>query len=243
MKSKINKHIRKTKEPQYQICLDIKERQGVSEFGLMSNQVWHEDPRRFVFMLARYKFVSKMFSGMKNVLEVGCADAFGTRIVLQEVGNIVAIDFDPVFVEDATLHYNKHWPIEVRLHNILDGPVVGEFDGIFSLDVLEHIQQKDECIFISNIIDSLNENGVAIIGTPSIQSQEYASKPSKEGHVNCKNASSLKYLMSQYFNNVFIFSMNDEVVHTGYYPMAHYLIALCCKPIRTKTGSNYLVEK
>jgi hypothetical protein len=22
--------------------------------------------------------------------------------------------------------------------------------------------------------------------------------------------------------------MNDETVHTGFYPMAHYLIALCC---------------
>jgi hypothetical protein len=26
---------------------------------------------------------------------------------------------------------------------------------------------------------------------------------------------------------VFLFSMNDEVVHTGFYPMAHYLFAVC----------------
>jgi hypothetical protein len=25
-----------------------------------------------------------------------------------------------------------------------------------------------------------------------------------------------------------VFSMNDEVIHTGYYPMAHYLMALAC---------------
>ena len=29
---------------------------------------------------------------------------------------------------------------------------------------------------------------------------------------------------------LFSFSMNDEVVHTGFLPMAHYLIALCCEP-------------
>ena len=34
--------------------------------------------------------------------------------------------------------------------------------------------------------------------------------------------------MQQFFHNVFIFSMNDEVVHTGYAPMAHYLLALGC---------------
>jgi len=46
--------------------------------------------------------------------------------------------------------------------------------------------------------------------------------------VNCKDAPGLRQLMSQVFHNVFIFSMNDEVVHTGFYPMAHYLWALCC---------------
>jgi hypothetical protein len=33
--------------------------------------------------------------------------------------------------------------------------------------------------------------------------------------------------MQQYFDHVFMFSMNDEVVHTGYFPMAQYLFALC----------------
>jgi hypothetical protein len=68
---------------------------------------------------------------------------------------------------------------------------------------------------------------VLIIGTPSIQSQVYASAASKIGHINCKDGPGLKGLMSEFFENVFIFSMNDEVVHTGFYPMAHYLFALC----------------
>jgi hypothetical protein len=88
----------KTKEKQYQFLLN---QDGPEEMGLMSSQVWRDDPRRLVFLLSRYKFVSKMFSGLSNVLEVGCADAFGTRIVKQEVGNLVATDFDPVFIEDA----------------------------------------------------------------------------------------------------------------------------------------------
>src|SRR5688572_17023419 len=53
----------KTKEPQYQFCLDIKEESGLTELGLMTNQCWHDDPRRLAFFLARYKFVSKMLRG------------------------------------------------------------------------------------------------------------------------------------------------------------------------------------
>ena len=82
--------------------------------------------------------------------------------------------------------------------------------------------------FISN---SLFENGVAIIGVPSRESQVYASELSKKGHINCKSGFELKEFMGKYFNTVFIFSMNDEVVHTGFSPMAHYLFALCINPI------------
>ncbi|HEX8136023.1 MAG TPA: class I SAM-dependent methyltransferase [Pyrinomonadaceae bacterium] len=216
-----------TREPQYQICLDLRDRKGLAQFGLMSNQVWHDDPKRIVFMLSRYKFVAKMLSGMERVLEVGCADAFGTRVVQQEVKHVTAVDFDPVFVEDARARMDERWPFDCQVHDMLEGPVGGQFDAAYALDVLEHIPPEHEERFLSNIIHSLKEHGVLIIGIPSIQSQVYASAPSKEGHVNCKDYPGLKALMSRFFQNVFIFSMNDEVVHTGFYPMAHYLFALC----------------
>ena len=91
----------KTKEPQYQICLDYRDERGLERFGLMSSQSWHDDPKRLVFMLSRYKFVAKMLQGSGHVLEVGCADAFGSRIVRQEVEALTAVDFDPVFIDDA----------------------------------------------------------------------------------------------------------------------------------------------
>ena len=216
-----------TVEPQYQGCVEMRSEKGLTTFGLMSNYVWHTDPKRLVFSLARYKFVSKMFSGMNHVLEIGCADAFGARLVLQEVNEVTAIDFDPVFIEDVITRMDQDWKIIAQVHDILDGPVVGQFDGAFSLDVLEHISSDHEDQFISNIVNSISDHGVLIIGSPSIQSQEYASPASKAGHINCKDHIELKRLLSQYFHNVFIFSMNDEIVHTGFYPMAHYLFALC----------------
>ena len=109
---------------------------------------------------------------------------------------------------------------------MIEGPVEGNFDAAYSLDVVEHIPQADEHAFLKNIVDSLQDQGVLIIGCPSIQSQAYASEGSKIGHINCKDQKQLYELMSEYFHNVFSFSMNDEVVHTGFYPMAHYLFAI-----------------
>ncbi len=218
------------KEPQYQALLDVKEKHGVAKLGLMTNQAWHDDPIRFSFTAARYKFVAKMLAGRDNVLEVGCADAFFTRIVQQFVGQVSVVDIDTVFLDDVVNREEQEWRLRwIGEHNMFNGPVEidGGFDAVYALDVLEHIRLQDEQSFLRNIMISLGQNGVVIIGMPSFESQKYASAQSKRGHVNCKSGEELRATMQEYFHTVFMFSMNDEVVHTGFFPMSHYLFAVC----------------
>jgi hypothetical protein len=171
-----------------------------------------------------------MLSGRKNAGEVGCGDAFGTRVVLQEVPDVTVYDFDPVFIEDIRARQDERWRLRAEVHDIVRAPLPRKHEGLFSLDVIEHIAGKDEHDYLVNLRDSLVTEGVLIIGTPSIESQAYASPPSKAGHINCKSGPQLKALLQNYFGEVFLFSMNDEVVHTGFAPMAHYLFALCAAP-------------
>lgn len=216
----------KTREPQYQECLDAVSERGFERLGLRSSQSWHDDPKHLLFRLSRYKFVGKMLSGSDHVLEIGCGDAFGTRLVQQEVKALSATDFDAVFVEDVKARMVERWRFPVFTHDLLAGPISGRYDGVFALDVLEHIQPKDEHTFLKNAFAPLTAHGVGIIGMPSLESQVHASPTSRAGHVNCKTMPELKKVMKAYFNTVFMFSMNDEVVHTGYHPMAHYLFAV-----------------
>jgi len=221
---------RKSRESQYQTILDKFDEKGLESLGLMTSQAWDDDPKRLAFTLARYKFVAKMLSGRNHVLEVGCGDAFGTRIVCQDVRKLTAVDFDPIFVEDVNRRMRPNWRFDCFAHDMLEGPVPGEYDGAYALDVLEHIQPANEARFMANLAASLVPYGVAVIGMPSLESQAYASEISKAGHVNCKSMPELKKALEKHFFNVFMFSMNDEVVHTGYHKMAHYLIALCVGP-------------
>ncbi len=219
-----------TLEPQYRDCLELRDHQGLTPLGLMTNLAWHVDPKRLVFTLSRYKFVAKMVAGLATVVEIGSADAFGSRIVRQEVQHLLVTDFDPLFVEDVRARMDPKWAFDCRVHNILDGALSERFEGAYALDVIEHIPQADEARFMRHLADSLSEHGVLILGSPSLQSQRFASEYSRAGHVNCKDAPELKSLAQQYFHNVFMFSMNDEVVHTGFHPMAQYLFAVCCGP-------------
>lgn len=78
---------------------------------------------------------------------------------------------------------------------------------------------------MNNLIASYEnkENAVMLIGTPNITAAQYASEQSAGVHINLKNQNDLKTLLYKYFNNVFMFGMNDEVVHTGFAPMCHYI--------------------
>ena len=212
---------------QYQPHIELRAKKGASRLGLRADDTWYNDPRRLGIVLSRYKFAAKMLEGKARVLEIGCGDAWASRVVKDAVGSLVGIELLPDWVEDARRGMEEKWAFEIRQHDMLTGPVSGPFDAAYALDVIEHIPPADEDRFVRNTLDSLVSPGVLILGLPSLESQPWASEGSRKGHVNCKSAPDLKALMLRYFHDVFIFSMNDEVVHTGYHKMAQYLFALC----------------
>lgn len=222
-----------TVEPQYGFLLDLDEAGRRQKFGLMASATWLQDPKRLVFVLSRYKFVAQMLKGYGQVLELGCADAFGSRIVRQNVSSLTALDFDAELLEDAKVTMDANWPIEFVHHDMTLGPVSKRFDAVYALDVFEHINPESEGRFLQNVVGSLREGGVLILGMPSLESQHFASEGSRAGHVNCKSGEEFRQCMKAFFEHVFMFSMNDEVVHTGFMPMAHYLFAVCVTPTRT----------
>ena len=219
---------KRTKSPENQRVVELTSDIGIERLGIMSSQSWYDDPRGLLFSLARYKFVAKMLRGRKNVLEVGCGDAFHSRLVQQEVEKLTVTDHDPLFIEDIERRNPAKWKPTAFVHNMYDGPTKELYDAIYLLDVLEHVEPEAEGRFLGHILESLEDEGMLIVGMPSLQSQQYASEISREGHVNCKTGEQLSALLQPLSSQLMVFSMNDEVVHTGYFPMAHYLIAVAC---------------
>ena len=64
---------RETKEPQYTLLYEVKEKHGIARLGLMVNESWNQDPKRTLFTLARYKFVARMLAGRKHAAGAACA--------------------------------------------------------------------------------------------------------------------------------------------------------------------------
>lgn len=211
-------------EPLRDACFDEKP----VVFGPMASATFLWNPRRLGMALARYKFAGKMLSGLRDVAEIGCADGFCSRVVSQEVLNLHLFDRDPQWVKAAQL--GNDFAQSVRVHDITEGPLPQVFDGIFMLDVLEHIDPRDEIRALWAITKSLRPHGVCVVGVPSMESQRHARALSKEGHVNIKSGEDLRDTLRRFFHNVVMFGMNDEMLHMGFLPMCHYLLALCVGP-------------
>ena len=214
------------KEIQYEKMKSIIENNGRFQLGLISNAVWNDDPRSLLFKLARYKFVSHLVKDSASVLEVGSGDGFCSRIVAFAVDNLTLSDFDIEFVNELNAS-KMHSNIKTIVFNPISEQLTTIFDVIYSLDVIEHVNQIDEERFMINLKASLKSDGIMIFGTPSLESQVFASERSKAGHVNCKSADEWKQFFNKHFGIVLQFGMNDEVIHTGFGKMSHYLFYVC----------------
>ena len=201
--------------------------------GPVNAATWLRDPRHMGFMLARYKFAAKMMRRCTSILEVGCGEGLGTLMLIRDTAaKVLGIDFDEAQIAYARQHLEPHG--EGRLSFLCGdatepGRIAGAFDGLLCLDVIEHVDPKEERHFLETCVLNLQPGAVAIFGTPNIASDAFASPPSRAGHINLFSPERFAATLEEHFYRVFPFSMNDEMVHTGYAKMAHYLLALCVR--------------
>lgn len=189
-----------------------------------SYQIKHS-PRRLIFMMSYYKFAAKMIGSGKRVLELGCNEGFGTLYLGEFAQEVKGVDFDERAIEWADkmrVNDNTHF-----LHDDFLGKDYGSFDAVVSIDVIEHIYPENEAMYLDTVVNNLAHDGIAVIGTPNEAGQKFANPDISGAHVNLYTGDRLVTSLSRYFHNVFLFSGNDEMVHTGYSPMAHYFLALC----------------
>lgn len=182
------------------------------------------DPKRLPFVLARYKLAAKMACKNANVLELGCSEGIGTPILAEFAKSYTGVDMDAEAIDAAMQNFvadNRRFLAD----DFLD-KTFGTFDAVVSLDVVEHIVPAMENRYFDTIIANLTDTGIAVVGTPNKTSEAYASPMSKAGHVNVFTMDHLMQAMGRVFHNVFPFGINDEVVHTGYAPMCHYIVCV-----------------
>jgi len=190
---------------------------------------WFErSPRRALHYAAYYTFAARLIGSGRRVLDLGCSEGLGTWILARHCGEARGVDLDREALEAARANWTG--PSIAFLEADLLGLEAEPWDAVVSFDTVEHIDPARAEDFFRTLGASLAPGGVAVVGTPSLEGQAFASAVSRAGHINLYDFERLEASMARQFRHVFMFCANDEVVHTGYPRLAHYLIAVGCVP-------------
>ena len=183
-----------------------------------------------VIKLARYKFVAKMLSEDDVVLDLGCGHGYSSHFFAQTARQVIGVDLYadiPAVSERFDADNLKFIQADILdpPPEITDEPIT----AVTAIDVIEHFHREDGVSIIERYAEALPNGGMMILGSPSKFSQMYRSNQSLDVHFYEYEPEELRELCDLYFKRTLLFSMNDELVHTGFNKLAWFFFVLAFK--------------
>ena len=190
-----------------------------------------KNPLMATIKLARFKFPAKMISDEDDILDLGCGSGLSTYFYSKFTkGRVTGIDLNSDIDE-----HTKNLDAENLTFYCSDIVYPNEeivnkkYDLIISVDVIEHFPKEIGEFVLNKYYDLLRPGGMMIVGTPNKNSSAYRSESSKKVHVYEYEPDELLSIMKVFSPRVLQFSMNDEVIHTGFNKMSWFFYNLAFK--------------
>lgn len=190
-----------------------------------------ENTLRLLIRLARYKAIARQLGPADDVLEIGSGSGVGAMFLAQHCRSVLGIDLKEHEVNEAR-GINKRPNVRFEVGDFFDLPAEASFDTIVNLDVVEHLPEAEGERLIERTTRHLRDTGMLVLGTPSIHSYPYQSALSQAAHVRCYDLDELTAIVGRHYGRILRFSMNDELVHTGFSKLAWFYLLFAFYPRR-----------
>lgn len=193
--------------------------------GPTASQQWLQAPEHLGMVIARYRASAALIGDAQSVLELGCGEGIGARILAKGRTRYCGVDSDAESINLARQEYRDDVISFAQLDVLAMGWLPGTaYQALVSLDVIEHVAAQDEEAFMNAALEVLVGHGVMVVGTPNAAFDHLASPQSKAGHINTYTHDRLHTLMSRYFHVVQSFGLQDTALHLGHPEARHYLM-------------------
>lgn len=158
--------------------------------------------------IQRYEWVLPFLQNL-YVLDVGCGSGYGTFYLAKNgVRKIIGIDISPNAMKFAKKHFKLNNLEYIQMDTLNLKFEDNSFDAVISFDVLEHIDEKHQSKFISEIARVLNDEGIAYISCPNAT----VSMGGNPFHLKELTRREFELLLRRFFKDVKLFGQ-DLVVN------------------------------
>ncbi len=152
--------------------------------------------------LAAYRYARGLAHGLR-VLDAGCGEGFGTRILSPVAAEVVGVDYAP----DAIAACRARWD-EPNLRfvqaDLTTDHVPGSYDLVTNFQVLEHV--ADEIGFLERLAGLLAPGGTLLLTTPNVR-RSFSENPY---HLREYTADELRGLLGRVFGDVTVLGMHGN---------------------------------
>lgn len=173
-----------------------------SEHPVVSGQKFASVERYCLALMHEKSYVAVAeHAAGRSVLDFGCNDGYGTRLLAKHAARVVGVDVSPVAIAAA----RAGDPIGDLRFELLEGPHTpfedGEFDLVVSFQVIEHVRDHDA--YLAEIRRVLRPGGLAVLTTPNaLQRLEPGQPPWSPFHVREYSPKELAQTLQTHFDRV-----------------------------------------
>jgi len=175
----------------------------------------HESLEEFLTHLRHvfaYKYAKTLLANRHSVVEIGCGEGYGTRVLSETCERVVGFDVSEEAVNHANSKYSND-RCEFRLYDGSRLPVAdGDFDAAVSFQVIEHVHA--DANFVREAYRVIKDNGLLIVTTPNrLHRLKAGQKPWNGYHVREYDSDGLAELLGVEVSNVTMSGIegNEEI--------------------------------
>lgn len=158
----------------------------------------------------RYELLKEYVAGQR-VLDAACGEGYGSYLLSQTAQSVTGIDISAASIANANMKYNGDNLnfIEASIDNM---PLIdASFDIVISFETLEHVDEKTQLQFMSEVKRVLVRDGSLVISTPN--KKFYSEIPSYTNPFHVKELYKEEFveLLQTYYKNIKVASQRFEV--------------------------------
>ncbi len=114
--------------------------------------------------LGRYFFARDILKGYTSVLDIACADGYGSKLLSSSINKVTGIDRNKDYLDIAKSKYQEN-NIIYEQKDLDKDEIGGIYDGIVCFETLEHL--KYPSLFLNKMYKALDQDGIMILSVPN----------------------------------------------------------------------------